>query len=184
MLVRKSSRSISGFTYLAVMFAVFLVGLSLTVAAQQWKTVMKREKEAELLFRGDQFRTAIAYYHRSFKKYPRRLEDLLKAPDTSATKRFLRKVYQDPMTDVPWGLVKMGDRIKGVYSQSGEEPLKKGNFPRGYEFFEGKTQYRDWVFEFTPQKQPQTKTKQAQKKKVQPQQPQATVRSTPKGNTR
>jgi len=38
-----------GFTYLAVMFSVVLIGLSLTGAVQQWKTIMQREKEAELL---------------------------------------------------------------------------------------------------------------------------------------
>jgi type II secretory pathway pseudopilin PulG len=145
--------SAGGFTYLAVMFTLVLIGLSITGAVQQWKTVMKREKEAELLFRGDQIRKAIASYRQTpgISNYPQKLEDLVKAPNTSATKRFLRKVYKDPMTHGDWALVKVGDRIKGVYSKSEEEPLKQANFPDEYKYFEGKTKYSEWVFEFTPQ---------------------------------
>jgi len=135
------------------MFAIVLIGLSISGVAQQWKTIMKREKEAELLFRGDQIRRAIAAYRQTpgISNYPQKLEDLVRVPNTSATKRFLRKVYKDPITNEDWALVKFGDRIKGVYSKSEEEPLRKANFPDEYKFFEGKTKYSEWVFEFTPQ---------------------------------
>ncbi len=145
--------SVNGFTFLAVMFAIVLIGLSLTGAVQQWKTIMKREKEAELLFRGDQIRKAIAAYQQTpgISNYPRKLEDLVKVPNTSATKRFLRKVYKDPITNKDWGIVQInGDRIRGVYSKSEEEPLKQANFPDDYKFFEGKKKYSEWVFVFTP----------------------------------
>ncbi len=158
-------RSVNGFTFLAVMFAIVLIGLSLTGAVQQWKTIMKRERETELLFRGDQIRKAIAAYVTYCQthavqapciqtpgtpKYPQKLEDLVKVPNTSATKRFLRKVYKDPITNEDWAYVKIGDRIKGVYSKSDEEPLKQANFPDDYKFFEGKKKYSEWVFVFTP----------------------------------
>jgi type II secretory pathway pseudopilin PulG len=151
-LLKKFLRPVKGFTYLAVMFSIVLIGLSLTGAVQQWKTIMKREREAELLFRGDQIRKAIAAYQQTpgISNYPKKLEDLVKVPNISATKRFLRKVYKDPITNEDWVLVKIGDRIKGVYSKSEEEPLKQANFPDEYKFFEGKTKYSEWVFEFTP----------------------------------
>jgi type II secretory pathway pseudopilin PulG len=150
-------RSVNGFTFLAVMFSIVLIGLSLTGAVQQWKTIMKREREAELLFRGDQIRKAIAAYQQTpgISNYPQKLEHLVKVPNISATKRFLRKVYKDPITSDEWAYVKIGDRIKGVYSKSEEEPLKQANFPEEYKFFEGKTKYSEWVFEFTPQQQVQ-----------------------------
>jgi hypothetical protein len=138
------------------MFSIVLVGLSVTSAVKQWKTVMKREREAELLFRGDQIRKAIAAYNLTpgltgTRRYPRQLEDLVKVPNISATKRFLRKVYKDPVSNGDWGFVKIADGIKGVYSRSEEEPLKQGNFPEEYKSFEGKTKYSEWIFEFTPQ---------------------------------
>jgi type II secretory pathway pseudopilin PulG len=149
-------RSVNGFTFLAVMFAIVLIGLSISGAVQQWKTIMKREKEAELLFRGDQIRKAIAAYVQTpgISNYPQKLDDLVKVPNTSATKRFLRKKYKDPVTNEEWAYVKIGDRIKGVYSTSEEEPLKKAGFPDDYKFFEGRTKYSEWVFEFTPQQAP------------------------------
>ncbi len=159
-------RSVNGFTFLAVMFAIVLIGLSLTGAVQQWKTIMQRERETELLFRGDQIRKAIAAYVTYCQthavqapciqtpgtpKYPQKLEDLVKVPNISDTKRFLRKVYKDPITNEDWVLVKvMGDRIGGVKSKSEEEPLKQANFPDDYKFFEGKKKYSEWVFQFTP----------------------------------
>jgi type II secretory pathway pseudopilin PulG len=145
----------SGFTYLAVMFSIVLIGLSLTGAVQQWKTIMQREKEAELLFRGDQIKDAVERYYRAPRagtnQYPRSLEELLKDPGSSATKRYLRKLYKDPITNDDWVLVKDGaGRVKGVHSRSPAEPIKKANFTDEYKGFEGKTKYSDWVFEFTP----------------------------------
>jgi type II secretory pathway pseudopilin PulG len=42
----------SGFSCLAVMFSIVLIGLSLTGAIKSWSTIMQREREAELLFTG------------------------------------------------------------------------------------------------------------------------------------
>ena len=39
-----------GFSYLFALFAIVLVGLSMMGANLQWKTMMQREREAELLF--------------------------------------------------------------------------------------------------------------------------------------
>jgi type II secretory pathway pseudopilin PulG len=146
----------TGFTYLIVMFSIVLIGLSLMAAVQQWTTIMKREREAELLFRGDQIRKAIMAYYQTPKlagknKYPVKLEHLTNVPDTSGTKRLLRKLYKDPVTNGDWGYIKTADGIRGVYSKSEEEPLRQGNFPEEYQSFEGKTKYSEWVFEVAPQ---------------------------------
>lgn len=145
----------SGFTYLAVMFSIVLIGLSLTGAVKQWKVIMQREKEAELLFRGDQIKHAIEAYYRAprggMNSYPRTLEELVKDPGSSATKRYLRRLYKDPITNEDWGLVKDGAaRIRGIHSRSEAEPIKMANFPEEYKAFEGKTKYSDWIFEFVP----------------------------------
>ena len=134
------------------MFSVVLIGLTLTGAVQQWSTVMKREREVELLFRGDQIRKAIQRYHATagIGKYPLQLEDLVRVPNQSATKRFLRRVYADPITGGEWGLVRVGDGIRGVYSQSRALPLKQANFPEEYQSFQGKQEYREWVFVSAP----------------------------------
>jgi hypothetical protein len=49
----------------------------------------------------------------------------------------LRRIYIDPVTDrTDWDLVREGDGIVGVRSQSGRSTLKKRGFPREYEHFE------------------------------------------------
>src|SRR3989449_5476196 len=57
-----------GVTYLLVMLAVVLMGISVTVAAIQWKAVVQREREAELLARGIEIQTALAAYSFQQKK--------------------------------------------------------------------------------------------------------------------
>ena len=145
----------AGFSYLFLMFSIVVIGMSVTVAMKQWKTEIRREKEAELLFRGDEIRRAIELYYLTaragFNAYPRKLEELVKDPNSSATRRYLRRIYKDPITNDDFEPVKEGDYLKGVRSKSTAEPLKTGNFPPEYQHFALKTSYRDWVFEYIPQ---------------------------------
>ncbi len=148
-----------GFTFLAIMFSVVLIGTTIGAAARQWKTVVQREKEAELLFRGQAIKRAIDFYYRTsragFAQYPRTLEDLLKDPGSPSVRRYLRKIYSDPMTGGEWVLIKDGSgRVKGVHSASEETPLKTAHFPDEFKLFEGKKKYSEWVFESRPQAVP------------------------------
>jgi type II secretory pathway pseudopilin PulG len=141
----------AGFTYLGVLLLVALMGVSLTVVSQLWQTKQKRDKEDELLFIGDQFRRAIGYYYAStpggVARYPTRLEDLLRDPRFPGVRRYLRRVYRDPMTGTAeWGLEKAGDSIVGVHSLSEDEPLKKAGFGLADRSFEGTSRYSEWVF--------------------------------------
>lgn len=144
----------AGYTYLFVMFLVVLTGLAATVATHQWKTEIRREREEELLFRGDQIREAIGLYYLTaragFNAYPRSLDDLVKDPNSSATRRYLRQPYKDPITGEDFELIKEGDALKGVRSKSTAAPLKTGNFPPQYQDFNDKTSYHDWTFIYQP----------------------------------
>ena len=141
-----------GATYALLMLAVALMGITLTVAAQQWKAVVRRDKEAELLFRGIEIQSALATYSAQQKKgrvvpgeiYPLTLEELTKPP-----KPALRKVYKDPMTGEDWAYVRdPAGRIKGVSSKSKDAPFKQHDFPPGVQHFEGLTSYTAWVFQY------------------------------------
>lgn len=142
----------AGFTYLGLLIAVAVMGVALAAVGEVWHVAMKREKEQELLFVGNQFRQAITSYyeHRpsSGKRYPMTLADLLQDPRTVGVRRHLRRIYADPVGGgTEWGLIKGPDgEIFGVYSLSGEEPRKKSNFEPVNRSFEGKTKYSDWVF--------------------------------------
>ena len=117
-----------GFTYIGLLIAVVLLGIGLALVGEVWNTAVKRDRERELLFVGDQFRQAIGRYYESspgVKQYPRKLEDLLEDKRFPVMKRYLRRIYLDPMTGkADWGLVMQGDQILGVYSPSKDTPIK------------------------------------------------------------
>lgn len=144
----------SGFTYIAVLVLVALAGVALAGAGQLWSTASKRDKEAQLLFVGDEFRRAIGSYYEASpgaKQFPQKLEDLLEDRRVPIVRRHLRQIYVDPMTGKPeWGLVKYGDRIIGVHTLSEEKPLKTGNFKADNEEFKGSAAYADWRFVYKP----------------------------------
>lgn len=119
----------AGFTYLLVLGFVFALLLSLTIASENIATAIQREREAELLFVGQQYRNAIAsYYQKSpngIKQLPLKLEDLLEDKRSLSVQHHLRKRYRDPMTETEeWGLVRDGQgQISGVYSLSQDTPM-------------------------------------------------------------
>ena len=155
-MVRRRAR---GFTYLAVLFIVAILLGGLALVGEMWETSARREKEAELLFIGNQYRRAIGLFYDStpggVKRYPRTLEDLVKDPRQLATRRHLRRLYPDPITAKnEWGIVKAPDGgILGVHSLSEEAPLKIGGFRVRDAGLEGAQKYADWKFLHTPAQQ-------------------------------
>ncbi len=149
----------AGFTYLIVLGFVFALLLSLTVASENIATALQREKEAELLFVGQQYRNAIAsYYQKSpngIKQLPLSLDDLLEDKRSLSRMHHLRKRYRDPMTETnEWGVVRDGQgQISGVYSLSQDTPLMEKEDTRfaldTIASDEAKT-YASWKFVFKP----------------------------------
>ncbi len=143
---------------------------------QVWQAKSQREKEAELLYIGEEFRKAItSYYNTGPKQYPESLEDLLQDKRTPAIKRHLRKIYTDPITNAAeWGIVEesspgnssapnsttasssslisssINKRIIGVYSLSEKKPIKKDKFPEHFAKFSEALTYQDWKFSYKP----------------------------------
>ena len=146
-----------GFSYIGVLMTVAIVGIAITAANRYWSTVIQREREAELLFRGHQIREAIRSYYENppggqGKQYPRAVADLLRDPRYPQKRRHLRRWYADPMTGrSDWILIQdAGGRIKGVSSAHPGRPLKEGNFPQPYGGFEVAASYADWKFVYEP----------------------------------
>ena len=81
----------------------------MTVAMPVWRTQAQREKEAELVFRGEQIARAINLYMRKMGggNYPPSLDVLVQG-------RFLRKKYKDPMTkDGEWDVILAAGGVPG-----------------------------------------------------------------------
>ena len=146
-----------GFTYIGVLFLVVAFGLGLASVALVWRTAVQREREAELLFVGKQYRQAIAsYYASGQQEFPARLEDLLLDPRFPDVRRHLRRLYRDPMTGATeWGLIKIGERIVGVYSLGAGTPLREVPTGSPDDPPIGGTSYSEWKFVVDPKTQGQ-----------------------------
>ncbi|MBS0424043.1 MAG: type II secretion system protein [Proteobacteria bacterium] len=96
-----------GFVYLWALFAVALAGIVMAGAGQVWQVKAQREKEAQLLYVGEEFRKAImSYYNTGTKQLPESLGDLLQDKRLPNIKHHLRKIYLDPVTNTAeWGLI-------------------------------------------------------------------------------
>ena len=146
-------KQVRGFTYMNVLFLVAMMGGGLALTGDVWHTAAMREKEAELLFVGNQYRKAIERYYLSGpqRQYPRALEDLVKDARQPYTVRHLRKLYPDPITGREWGIVKAPDGgIVGVHSISEAAPFKTAKFKLRDRTFDGAQKYSDWKFLFQP----------------------------------
>lgn len=141
-----------GFSYIGLLILVAVMGIGLAAAGEIWHTAQQREKEQELLFVGGQFRRAIQQFYANTpakaRRYPLHLEELLQDPRHPGVRRYLRRIYRDPMTGkAEWGLLTgPAGEIIGVYSLSDDEPLKQANFRLAEKDFEGKVKYSEWVF--------------------------------------
>jgi type II secretory pathway pseudopilin PulG len=142
----------AGFTYMGLLIFIALIGIGLAFTGQLWHAAAQREKEAELLFIGDEFRTAIVAYYETppdgIKKYPTSLDQLVEDKRHLVPRRHLRRIYRDPMSGMAdWGLVRAPDgSITGVYSHSEEAPRKVAGFRDPYEQFSGANKYSEWTF--------------------------------------
>ncbi len=76
----------------ALLVSLGIMSVMLSVALPVWNHAAQREREAELIFRGEQYARAIMLYQRQTPgAYPPDVETLVEG-------RFLRRAYRDPMT--------------------------------------------------------------------------------------
>ena len=136
--------------------AIAIMGIAMAGASTLYSFNERRDKEKELLRVGNAFRQAIGMYYEQtpgyVKKYPAKLEDLLKDNRYSTNKRYLRRIYRDPiMGGTTWGTVEDGQGgIMGVYSMSDRQPIKSERFSKADKKFEKMTKYEEWQFVYVP----------------------------------
>jgi type II secretory pathway pseudopilin PulG len=80
-----------GYIMVALLVAMAVAAVWMGAALPAWRQQTMREKEAELIFRGEQYARAIALYQIKNNSYPLELDQLV-------DQRFLRKRWLDPIT--------------------------------------------------------------------------------------
>jgi type II secretory pathway pseudopilin PulG len=119
-----------GFTLLMVVFLVAIMSITALAVAPNLLTEGRREKEADMIWRGEQYQRAILLYFRKFGKYPSKIEDLTK--QTNGV-RFLRQAYTDPMNkdDGSWRFIYVGPNGQLIGSLRPTTLLQNALSPQG-----------------------------------------------------
>ena len=91
----------------ALLVAMSVMAIMMTAAMPAWHTLVQREKEAELVFRGEQIARAIGLYQRRFANAPAPSIDFL------VEQRFLRKKYKDPIANDDFQVLTAGQNQPG-----------------------------------------------------------------------
>jgi hypothetical protein len=94
----------------ALLLVVFLTAMLLVGAMAVGPNILtegRREREKEMIWRGNEYVRGIKLYYRKTGKFPTSLDDLTK-PKTGL--RFMRQAYKDPMNneDGSWRLIYVG----------------------------------------------------------------------------
>src|SRR5947207_7020336 len=96
----------AGYALLAILFLLVLLTLALMAVAPNVARQIQRDREEEMIHRGQQYARAIRKFYKKTGRYPNSAKDLL---DTNHL-RFLRREYKDPMTeDGKWRLLHVGE---------------------------------------------------------------------------
>jgi len=88
-----SKKNQQGYAMAALLVAMSIMAIMMTVVMPVWKQAAQREKEAELIFRGQQYAHAIGLFQKKFANaFPPNIDVLVE-------QRFLRKKFKDPITN-------------------------------------------------------------------------------------
>jgi type II secretory pathway pseudopilin PulG len=151
-----NARDQQGYAMAALLVALAVMAVLATAVMPAWRQMARREQEAELVFRGEQYARAIGLFQR--RAGPGVLPPSV---DALVEGRFLRRAYKDPITNQDFEFLRVntdgsaitsssnrsggqGGGIMGVSSRSTAESLREYN---------GATHYNEWFFTFTPQVQ-------------------------------
>lgn len=93
-------RPARGFTYLGLLLILAVSGAALAALGSSWRVAAQRERERELLFRGEQIRAAVARFRQAQepRQWPSTLEELVADGRSNPPRHHLRRLFTDPFT--------------------------------------------------------------------------------------
>jgi type II secretory pathway pseudopilin PulG len=119
----QARQSETGYAMAALLVAMALMAIFMSVAFPAWRHAAQREKEAELVWRGEQYDRAIQLFRRKFAAPgPPNLDILIE-------QKFLRKKYKDPITGGDFELKPVGQTAvtptPGVVGRQGSQAARQ-----------------------------------------------------------
>jgi type II secretory pathway pseudopilin PulG len=164
-----------GYAMAALLVAMSVMAVLMGALLPVWTHMATREKEAELVFRGNQYARAIGLFQRKFANTPPPTIDVL------VEQRFLRKKYKDPITNddfqpiyanqamqqgvsAPTGAARPGQQATASLGTPAQQSLQSGFGSTGVgaqggiigvtsksketsiKVLNGRTKYNEWAF--------------------------------------
>ena len=145
----------------ALIVAIAVLAVVMTAAMPVWKHLAQREKEEELVFRGEQIAHSIGLFQRrNANAYPPSIDALVKG-------RFLRKKYQDPIANADFVPIPQAQGAQPGQQQPGRgqpavaAPAQGGliggimgvtskSTAESIRLYKGRSHYNEWAFIYTP----------------------------------
>jgi type II secretory pathway pseudopilin PulG len=117
----RHSHSERGYAMVVLLVSMSVMAVMMSVAMPVWKQTAQRERETELVFRGEQYARAIALFQR--KHGPGTLPPSI---NVLVEERFIRKKYKDPITNDDFAPI-----LQGVSTQGNNTGQTQSQQPQG-----------------------------------------------------
>jgi len=115
----------AGYIMVALLVAMAVTTVWMSALLPTWRQQMQRQREADLIFRGEQIARAIAlYYEKNNRALPNSLDDLVQG-------RYLRKKWKDPITGKDFQLLAGGSQQQSPGGSPAGAPGVPGGLPQG-----------------------------------------------------
>ena len=154
-----------GYAMAALLVTIAIMSLLLSVAMPVWRHEAQREKEEELVFRGQQYVRAIRLYQMKTRALPPSVDALVQG-------RYIRRKFKDPVTNDDFEIIGAGSpqAVPGAPAQAGQvsQPQSASQTQSGFapggvigvrskskdesiRVYQGRTHYNEWAFVFLQQ---------------------------------
>jgi type II secretory pathway pseudopilin PulG len=111
--MKKIISSDRGHLLITLVVALAVSMILITVATQVWTTVIRRDKEEELIFRGREYTRALKNFRKDRGRLPTDLKELTERGQSN--QKYLRKLYKDPMSpDGEWNYLYLSPDGRGI----------------------------------------------------------------------
>lgn len=105
----------------AVVIFIAILTILIAAVAPSISTIMRREREEELLFRGKQYARALALFRRRYGRQPTSLKEMYEHRP-----RTIRKLWKDPMCDCDdWKLLIEGQPDASAFLNENVDPSNR-----------------------------------------------------------
>jgi len=147
-----------GYIMVVLLVSMAITAVWMTAALPSWRQQVIREREAELIFRGESYARAIQLYRQKNN------QNLPPSVDILVSQKYLRKKYKDPITGKDFlvvggvglqpggvGVPQTGPGVpsNGAFGAAGIIGVRSTSNDQSIRIYNNQQTYSQWAFDFT-----------------------------------